>query len=666
MERTPLFKLIRITMFVAVVCGVSLFCSAAENVFARAEVSVPCAVYEFGEKDHYDISASEAVARAATVGKLTISNASANQSDGLPAYDVKGEKATITYVYSLDRITAGADGWSVIEDRSKKVNGEELDKKIMNGAIVVQTSVDGNKWITDRTITNVFTDGDEDVDVFEPNEVQMANGCYIRILVVYREQKKVSGGLFVNFFDNTDYAYRKRAEVYEFRLTNSSMDRAGTQSPEEGRNRNEYHQFYAIKKKRGEAYSISKKTDVGENDPHLSWELGYFVVNGYSQLVRYDGEDVYLKTPGDKVTLWFRLVQDIDRLNKKENLSISDDTSRVDSDYNIESNAFRHGALIVKHTNAQGTPKTSVYTDFLLANTKTGANTKLVINEEGTYEVALDYEIRDSKGIDSYNGYKLICKFSVRNGSSMFYPFDAKTNSELSDKAYTKDGFRIDLAQSASLDIKVYQFNVQETENGIVADLRKNGVKAEEAVYREEGIYTLTVRNRYADDSTTKTIYVGDNRLIEKLWVNGIDVSDLKELNEKLNDGWYFDEETLKLQRKQEEVQELPPDFSVAEIPLEQPVEPVALPQSAPPPEESNPAAMDAAETASRTVLPPAEPEPTQRISPVIIFAGIGFAGGGALLVAHRKKAAKQFAPPEKPIEIENYAIDANEEGDEE
>lgn len=204
MKRVPFPELARMRMILAWVFVASLFCFTAGSCIVKADSSVSPSIYEFEEKNHYNITGLDAVAHASAVGKLTISNASAIQTDGFPTYDIKGDKSTITYSFAKDRIRTGVDGWVIVEDKSKEVNSEKLDQNIMNGAIVVQTSVDGNKWTTDKAMTDVFAGDDKGLVIFEPNEVQMSNGCYLRILVVYKEQSKVKDGKFLHFFDKPE------------------------------------------------------------------------------------------------------------------------------------------------------------------------------------------------------------------------------------------------------------------------------------------------------------------------------------------------------------------------------------------------------------------------------------------------------------------------------
>ena len=63
-----------------------------------------------------------------------------------------------------------------------------------------------------------------------------------------------------------------------------------------------------------------------------------------------------------------------------------------------------------------------IYTDYLAANARTGADTKVELFEEGDYEVALDYEIVDKSGVDSYTNYRIFFTFSIRMETAWFIP----------------------------------------------------------------------------------------------------------------------------------------------------------------------------------------------------------------------------------------------------
>ena len=66
----------------------------------------------------------------------------------------------------------------------------------------------------------------------------------------------------------------------------------------------------------GHDTGYSQNQKIKDDDPHFGWKLGSFYVDGYTRVTENKtGDPVFLKTVGDTVTLWFELVQDIDKLN---------------------------------------------------------------------------------------------------------------------------------------------------------------------------------------------------------------------------------------------------------------------------------------------------------------------------------------------------------------
>ena len=121
---------------------------AAEN---RAEVQG--SIYEFEENSEYDISSagtSAATGKGNTLGTFSILGgiSSTSTKGGVSAYEVKdGEFLKFSYTYDDTLLTASEDEWHLIDDGKNKVNGVALDDKINYGAIILQTSLDGEKWI---------------------------------------------------------------------------------------------------------------------------------------------------------------------------------------------------------------------------------------------------------------------------------------------------------------------------------------------------------------------------------------------------------------------------------------------------------------------------------------------------------------------------------------
>ena len=135
-----------------------------------------------------------------------------------------------------------------------------------------------------------------------------------------------------------------------------------------------------------------------DKDPHYNWEIGEFSLNGYTNIADYDGEEYFLKNNGDVITLDFHLNEDIDCLNDNPSLSISEDKNGWDQKFQIKKTNFKHGTLIIRHTDFQGKRTDPIiYTDYLKAYARTGADTRVKLFEEGEYYCWLYYISQASK-----------------------------------------------------------------------------------------------------------------------------------------------------------------------------------------------------------------------------------------------------------------------------
>ena len=280
----------------------------------------------------------------------------------------------------------------------------------------------------------------------------------------------------------------------------------------------------------GKDNGYSGENPIELKDPHFGWKLGRFNITGFSDQIKdNDGNLVFLKNAGDEVKLSFRLEQDIDNLSGKTNLSINQDGNGYDSYFGVPKQDFGRGTLITRLTDYKNyTHDAIVYTDYL-AGVTVGADTEVVAFEEGDYEVALNYEIKDVpweiRGFSifpKYTNYRIFFRFSVRNSNAMVFPMDLATGSELEDKAITEKGFSLDLAKSQYLRINILMKNLD-------GDTRINRVAREGDKYTEEGVYTITVANQYTNSETTKIIYVGTNKLLKAMAKNDLTLTQVKD-----------------------------------------------------------------------------------------------------------------------------------------
>ncbi len=283
-------------------------------------------------------------------------------------------------------------------------------------------------------------------------------------------------------------------------------------------------------------YSESHPID-GE-DWHYGWSIGQFSATGYTRVVSDDNENpIFLKTLGDKVTLWFRLDQDVDCLNGNERLSISSDKNGYDMYFSTEKGNLGRGTLIVRHIDYQNQKSEPViYVDYLSATATKDANVQIELFEEGDYEVALDYQIKQEKkhwyNKDKYKNYRIFFKFSVRNGNCMVFPFDVTTKSELLNCDFTENGFYLDLAKSRYLNLDIKKEVMNEGRNGLVEDTRFNKPAKDGEEFTEEGIYTITVSNQYTGEETIKKIYVGDDDVLKAYVTTDLSIEDINALVE--------------------------------------------------------------------------------------------------------------------------------------
>lgn len=286
----------------------------------------------------------------------------------------------------------------------------------------------------------------------------------------------------------------------------------------------------------GKDTGYAEANPIDKGDPHWDWSLGTFYLSNYTREIEDEnGDPLFLKNAGDTVTLWFALEQDINCLNGNKKLTIAEDKNGFDQQLGVAQQNFGRGMLIVKHTDYLNHSTVTTYRDFLAAEDSTTANTEITVLEEGDYEVALDYEIRETRlnlfgwePMPTYHNYRIAFKFSVRNGNTMIFPRDVKTGAELTNKAITENGFTLDLAKSRYLNIDIKKEILQEGTNGLVEDVRFNKPAQDGSQYTDEGIYIITVTNRYTDQQTTKMIYVGTNDILKAYVVTGLPLQDIQ------------------------------------------------------------------------------------------------------------------------------------------
>ncbi len=288
----------------------------------------------------------------------------------------------------------------------------------------------------------------------------------------------------------------------------------------------------------------SEDIPIGKDDVHYSWELGRFAVSDYTRVVDDDGVPVFLKNLGDEVALSFNLQQDINRLNGNADVMIDQDSNGYDQRLGVQQQDFGRGALFIQYTDYQNNRHEPVVHANYLHNVVKDSDRVVKTFEEGDYEVVLDYSIRNVNhgrlpwvNIEIFPGvtdYTMRFNFKVRNGNCMAYPFDVKTNDELTNTAFTENGFKLDLARSRYLGIDVKKEVLADNGTELVNDTRFNKPARDGEEFTDEGVYTITVTNHYTGQNTTKTIYVGDDPALKAHATTGMPISEIQTM---LDDG---------------------------------------------------------------------------------------------------------------------------------
>lgn len=508
-------------------------------------------VYDLGEKDKYEINKAESVSDKASRFYLSGDISEVSTENGFVSYAVDSGNLKImadtNFGTALFQPKKEQD-WHIITDKTKVVDSMNLVENIGSGAIIVQTSKDGNTWINVATETDIYEKTDtlnkrtmngEQMNAFyQTTNVQVIAGCYYRIIVAYKLERTVepSKVLFVEL-KNTEQ--KERLEIYEFYVYNPNVNQT------EKLNRTDAYEFsdvYRVDSQDG----FKNPTAMQSDDPHNDWTLGKFYVSGYTD-VTYDGDvPIFLKVPGDKAALWFSLEHDLNKCNGRTDVEVEYISSGSDIYFGTPTiEDFGRGALIIRKKDKNNKKERFIYTNYLEASATVGANTRVDLFEEGDYEVALDYQLHYDKpfvfGTTTTKTltYRVFFKFKVRNGDISAFIRDVDTNQFITNANVAENGFYIDVANSQYLSISIKREVLSESLDGLVEDTKFSGVAKEGRYYKDEGVYTVTVKNLATGDSVEKRVYVGNSDILKAHIVNEISIS---EINERLAAGAVIDE----------------------------------------------------------------------------------------------------------------------------
>lgn len=483
----------------------SLLLIETSHVHAKTEdIQVPGIIYKENGKEKYtggDYTTSEE--SKISHGMLTIN---ANIDDkfedmNFAKYGVSNNNVSLSYHYDYNNL-------DIYKDGCKKIGDLKLGAKAGKGVLVLETSKDRSIWQTKYVKTNLLKERPSVCnDFYTASDVELASGYYYRVTVAYT-YKRADG-------------YTSVREQYQFYLYNSAITTAD--------DNNAAKQTLGTKIRTGKNGYKGEK-EIEDDDCHYGWDLGKFFISGYTtSMVDATGTPIFLKNQSDKLSLWFNLAQDIDKLNQKKALSIVEDEG-YDQYFETQKMDLGKGALIIRYTDYENVKHESkVYTNFLEENAILGKNQRIQFLGEGDYEVALDYEVENDKrnifGLSvfpEYSYYRIYFKFSVRNADSNVRLYDVDDKTKLKTNDFTENGFKLNQKLSRYLDVEV-KHEVYDAENNSFTEdktLKKNAKDG--GKYTDEGFYLITAKNRYTDSQTNRIVYVGKNKFLQRCAQSGM------------------------------------------------------------------------------------------------------------------------------------------------
>lgn len=123
----------------------------------------------------------------------------------------------IQYTYSDELLGAADEEWHLVDDNTTSIDVFKIDNNIQKGAIILQKSMDHMNWYNVSVQSNAFKNTPVQNGVlYETTDIEMINGCYYRLVVVYELAQKVGTSTVALVIPKDEIEYKRIAEVYEF------------------------------------------------------------------------------------------------------------------------------------------------------------------------------------------------------------------------------------------------------------------------------------------------------------------------------------------------------------------------------------------------------------------------------------------------------------------
>jgi hypothetical protein len=217
--KQELFKDILASLIILIIIALSF---NARNYSADNNVSLLGESYELNEESNFDISTATAKSQLcfgkSSVGSLTISGEISKEGE-YDNYKTFGTTSELSLSYQYDGSFSDSDkeDWNITLSDSKSINGIDISKKIGTGAIIVQSSTDGNNWETVYTSTNILKKKKQNSsDFYTISENSIRTGTYFKVILGYKMQKRTGTEKSVLFINKEVYEYKDFVEMYNF------------------------------------------------------------------------------------------------------------------------------------------------------------------------------------------------------------------------------------------------------------------------------------------------------------------------------------------------------------------------------------------------------------------------------------------------------------------
>ena len=123
--------------------------------------------------------------------------------------------------------------WHIVSDGTTKIGEIDFGGKIEKGGIVVQKSFDGSEWTTVYQNTNVFATYSSSIkNFYTASRADIANGCFYRITIAYKTERKTKDSKILWLIDNSEYDRKWHVEMYQiFLLSDDEAPEVITATP---------------------------------------------------------------------------------------------------------------------------------------------------------------------------------------------------------------------------------------------------------------------------------------------------------------------------------------------------------------------------------------------------------------------------------------------------